>query len=144
MTFIIIVAVFIAAVALSYISEEIKTENIETYLILKGLVNSESCLAYNDGTRIHQNIIDLNKLTSNRLSSCLSKTDTGYLITLTNLNGNLVKSESNLDVRQKAYLPICKSIKGFICTKKSTLINYYENNQIKTVIMNLEVIKLDK
>src|SRR3989344_7698856 len=73
MTFIIIVAVFIAAVALSYISEEIKTENIETYLILKGLVNSESCLAYNDGTRIHQNIIDLNKLTSNRLSSCLSK-----------------------------------------------------------------------
>lgn len=140
--FITIVAIFIYIVAIKYLNEDMDTTQVETLILAKRLTYSDSCLAYNDGTRTYQGTIDIQKLNFNRLSSCFTKSTMGYVVNITDLNGKLVKSASNLNLRQEAYLPICKSVKGYRCLTKKSLVQYYNNNELKTGLMSLEVINL--
>lgn len=138
---IIIVAIFIFIVALKYFNAKIETTNLETFILTKRLIYSESCLAYKEGDRLYQGIVDLQKLEFSRLQRCFSKESMGYTIKITDFSGTIIKSASNLNARQEAYLPICESIKGYECVKKRNLVSYYDNGEIKTGLMILEVIK---
>lgn len=142
LTFVLVLAVFIYLAAFDYLNEDINTTNLETFLLLKKLTYSDSCLAYSDDLRIHQNIIDLKKLNSERLNICFTKKDFGYFIKLLSKDGNAIKTASNLDDRQEAYLPVCKTTPKYECTSKKTPILYYNKGERKQGFLTLEVIKL--
>src|SRR3989344_3055858 len=137
---IIIVSMFILMVILKYQNEDIKTTSLETFLLAKKLIYSDSCLAYKEGNKIYQGVIDMNKLSFDRLNSCATKESLGYIVTVQDLNNNPVKSASNLNLRQQSYLPVCGTINGYECLNRSELISYYDNKEMKTGHMQLEVI----
>ncbi len=140
--FILVLSVFIYIAAFSYINEKIETTNLETFLLFKKLTYSDSCLAYNNDLRVHTGIIDLEKFNSPRLNICFTKKDFGYFIKLASKTGDLIKTASNLDDRQEAYLPVCKTVKQYKCTSKTDPILYYNKGEIKQGFLTLEVIKL--
>ena len=142
MFFVIVVSIFIWSVAIDHINEKIYTINIETFLLSKRLMSSESCLAYKDNARVNPGVIDLQKLNYDRLTKCFSKKDFGYKISIIKLDNQIIKVASNLDLRQEAYLPICKDVKGFECSKRKTLVSLYNNGKLETGFMLIEVIKL--
>ena len=139
---VIIVAVFIALAISKFTNEKIDTVNLETFLLERKLIDSDSCLAYKDDLKIYLGIVALEKVNSERLKSCFTKENFGFLITILDLDGNAIKSAKNLDNRQEAYLPICSTIKGYKCIKKKDLIQYKTEQGIKTGEIQIEVIKL--
>mgnify|MGYP001587094404 CR=1 FL=1 len=141
-SFVIVAAIFMVVVVVNFLDEKIDTTNIETFVLTKKLLNSESCLAYNDGLRLHQGIIDLAKVNSTRLVNCYTKKDFGYFIKIKDIDNKLIRIASNLDKRQEAYLDICSTIKNFKCIKKEDLILYYDQGQIKKGKIEIEVIDL--
>jgi len=139
-SFVIVVSLFIAIVAINYLNEKIDTTKLETFLLTRYLLNSDSCVAYKDELRVHQGNIDLNKVTFETLNHCFKKEGMGFKIEIQDGESTTIKSASNLNLRQEAYLPICKSIKGFICTKRKDMISYKDNETIKQGFMLTEVI----
>lgn len=140
--FVLVLAVFIYLAAFDYLNEDINTANLETFLLLKKLIYSDSCLAYTDDLRVHLGTIDLEKLNSQRINMCFTKKDFGYFVKLLSKEGNTIKTASNLDDRQEAYLPVCKTIPKYECTSKKTPILYYDKGERKQGFLTLEVIKL--
>lgn len=139
---VIIVAVFIALATIKYRNEKIDTTDIETFLLARKLVNTDSCLAYKDSIRTHPGIIDLEKLNTPRLISCFTREGFGYSIKISDLDNKEIKSAENLNDRQKANIKICKNVPKHICTARKEIINYYSEGQIRTGFMEIGVIKL--
>ena len=72
MTFLIILYFFvIASIVSSGINREVQIGKMSNEIYASRLILSESCLGYNDGARSHIGIIDAEKLTPERLDSCL-------------------------------------------------------------------------
>lgn len=142
LSFIFITAIFMLVVTVNYLNEQIDTTSLEKFILAKKLLNSDSCLAYNDGVRIHQGIIDLEKVNDNRLSNCYTKKDFGYYIKIKDSNNKVIKTASNLDKNQETYLPVCKTIKNFKCVTKKDPILYYDNEELKIGKIEIEVIKV--
>src|SRR3989338_6149155 len=72
MTFLIILYFFvIASIVSSGINREVQIGKMSNEIYANRLILSESCLGYNDGIRPHLGAIDAEKLTSERLDSCL-------------------------------------------------------------------------
>lgn len=140
MFFVIAVSIFIFLVAFKYLNEKIDTSNLEINLLTKRLIYSDSCLAYRDEVRTYQGVVDLSKLSFNRLNSCFSKETTGYSINIMDINGTAIKSANNLNLKQAAYLPVCKTVPGYECLKKKNLVSYYDGIGIKTGFIVIEVI----
>ncbi len=136
----VIVAVFIAVVAVNYKNEEISTTQLETFLLQKKLTNT--CLVYSDNTGIKSYIIDINKLTSEILSQCYTKEGFGYSVKILEFNNTVIKEASNLNLRQKANMQICENVPKHECFKKRILVNFYSNEEIHTGFMDMEVINL--
>jgi hypothetical protein len=142
LVFVIIVSLFIYTVAFRFLNEEINTINLETFLLKKSLIGSESCLAYNDGIRLYQNVIDLNKFDFTRIQNCLTKQNLGYRITLYDSENNIVKQPiANLNARQESYLPVCKSFDTFECAKKEDIVLYNDGQKTNAGKLILEVIR---
>lgn len=140
--FVIVVSVFILLVAFRYINEDIETTNLETFLLEKSLIYSDSCLSFRDTVKNYPGIVDLERVNSDVITSCFSKQNLGYLVKISDLNRQVLKSASNLDLRQELYLPVCKTVKQYKCANKNDLVLYYEKGQIKTGYISLEVINL--
>lgn len=138
--FIIIAASFIAWVAFGYLNEKIDTTNLESFILAKKIVNSDSCLAFKDDLSIHKGVIDLQKVDTSRLLNCFSKPNFGYLIKIDNLKGETIKSASNLDLRQQLDFPICKTIPQYTCLSKKDIILYKDDQGIKTGYIEVGVI----
>ena len=139
--FVIVAAMFIFFAAFHYLNEEIDTTKLETFILAKKLIYSDSCLALKDEIRVYRGIIDLKRLNSEILINCFTKQDFGYLVKVYSLDGKLIKSASNLNSRQESLLPICKSVKQK-CHNRKDIILYYENGKIKTGNIEIEVINL--
>ncbi|MBS3168786.1 hypothetical protein J4216_06675 [Candidatus Woesearchaeota archaeon] len=139
--FIIIVAVFIFSVAVDYLSSKTETIQLESYILTKSITNSKTCLAYDDGLRTYKGVIDLKKLNFEVLNKCFSKPTIGYLVKIQDLEGKEVKVASKLDARQKAYLPICKDLKSYECYSRKTIVSYYQENEVKTGYLTIDLIK---
>ncbi len=138
--FVMIVAAFMATLSIRYLNEKIDTTALETFMLTKTLVNSDSCLAYKDDLRTYENIIDLKKVNSIRVANCFLKPTLGFIVNVKDLKGTILSSAKSLDARQEAYLPVCKGTKGYICTKRETPILYYDNGIISPGTISLEVI----
>ena len=138
--FIIIVSVFILSFSFRYLNEKIDTTNLETFLMTKTITNSESCFAFKDDLRVHEGVIDLNKVNSVRLANCISKPTIGEVVTIKDSKGNILKTAKNLDARQEAYLPVCKNTNGYKCITKETPILYYENGVLSLGSIEVEAI----
>ncbi len=136
----VIVAVFIAIVAVNYRNEEISTTQLETFLLQKKLTNS--CLAYADSTGTHPYLIDLNRLTSEILSSCYTKEGFGYSVKILDFNNAIIKEASNLDLSQKANIQVCENVPRHECFKKRILVNFYNDGKISAGYMEIGVINL--
>ena len=136
----VIVAVFIAVVAVNYRNEEISTKQLETFILQKKLTNS--CLAYTDSAGMHPYLIDLNKLTSEILSGCYTKEGFGYSVKILDFYNIIIKEASNLDLRQRANIQICENVPKHECFKKRILVNFYDNNKISAGYMEIGVINL--
>ncbi len=139
--FVIIVSVFIYLAAFQYLNEDIKTTQLETFLLSKKLVYSESCLAYRDDIKLNPGEIDLNKLNSQNLITCFSKPDFGYLVKISSFDGTLIKSASNLNVKQEVNLPICKNVPHYECTTRRDIVQYHNGEELSTGYIEVEVIK---
>lgn len=139
---VIVVAIFILIVTLRYLNEDIDTIGLETFFLTRNLMYSDSCLAYNDGTRTHLGIIDIQKINFDTLNRCFSKEGFGYVILVDDIDGNTLTSASNLDVSQESYLPICSNLEKYKCLTRKELVSYFQNGEIKTGHMITQVIKL--
>ncbi len=138
--FIIVSAFFISVMAFKYLNEDINTIRLETFILSKKLVSSDQCLAFKDEARIYQGTIDLEKLNIDNLKTCYTKENLGYTVKIKTLDGNIIKSAKNLNLRQEAYLPICAKVNDVKCNIRRDLILYKENENIKTGIIEIEVI----
>lgn len=132
-----VVAVFIAFVAVDYKNEDIRTTQLETFLLQKKLTNS--CLAYADDTKTHYSVIDFKKLSSETLSKCYTKEGFGYSVKILELNNTVIKEASNLNLQQKADMKICEKVPGRECFTKKILINFFDGS-LRTGIMEIGVI----
>jgi len=137
---VIIVALFIAFATFNYLNEKIDTTNLETFLLTKKLVYSDSCLAYSDSTKTYIGIIDLEKLNNERLNNCFTKNNFGYKVSLYDINNKIVKTTSNLNQRQDAYFPICGEVPKHKCLTRKDLVQYLDQGKIKTGLIEIEVI----
>ncbi len=135
----VIVAVFIAFVAVDYRNEDISTTQLETFLLQKKLTNS--CLAYADSIRTYPSVIDLKKLSSETLSKCYTKEGFGYSIKILELNSTIIKEASNLNLQQKADIKVCERVPGHECFTKKLLINFFDGS-LRTGYMEIGVINL--
>ena len=140
--FIIIGASFIAFVTFDYLNEKIDTTGLETFLLTKKLIYSESCLAFKDDLMVQKGVIDLEKLDTKRLLNCFTKTNLGYVITVKSFDGNIIKYASNLDLKQQLAMPVCKTIKQYKCRNRLDIVLYKDRDTIKTGYLNVEVINL--
>src|SRR3989344_6210299 len=107
---VIIVAIFIALATVKFRNEKINTIDIETFLLVRKLVNTDSCLAYKDDVRTRPGIIDPDKLNTPRLVSCFTKEGFGYYVKLFDRENNQIKLAENLNEIQKADLPVCENV----------------------------------
>ena len=141
-----IVSGFIAIVAWNYLNEDINTHNLETYILTKDLLYSDSCLALSD-SNVHPMTIDVKKISDEKLASCFTKSNMGYRITLLDKDKNEVKSAKSLTVRQEGYLvktksgyPVCKSIPEYRCSQRIDPILYSSDDNKKLGFLVTEVI----
>lgn len=95
MTFLIILYFFVlASIVGSGINREVHVGKMSNEIYANRLILSESCLGYNDGVRSHLGIIDSEKLTSERLDSCLKNSRFSAKLDL-NYNSNNVVAYNN-------------------------------------------------
>ena len=139
---IIFVSVFIYFIAIDYLNENIDTLELETQILTKSLITSETCLAYKDENKVYQGTIDLEKLEFSRLKNCFSKNGFGYKVNLKDINNNEIKQVKVLDARQEAFLPICEEFKQYKCIKKTNLVSYKQNNKLELGLLTTEVISI--
>ncbi|MBI2148744.1 hypothetical protein HYU23_03620 [Candidatus Woesearchaeota archaeon] len=138
--FIIIGAMFIVLVGFNYLNEKIETTKLETFILTKKLINSESCLAYKQDNKLQTGVVNLDRLNTNILINCYSKEGLGYVVKIKSLDGKLLKSADNLNELQKTRLPICKTIPKHKCMAREDMILYYDKGEIKTGLIKIEVI----
>jgi len=139
---IIVVIMFVFAVALSFLRERFETHDIEVFTLSRVFFYSENCLALSNDNRIIPGIIDLDKLTVDNLLSCYSKEGLGYTVSVTDLDNNEIKFV-NPKFSINYYLPVCSALKEYRCSKNKYYILYKNNNKIVSGFLNLEVISLE-
>ncbi|HLD15531.1 MAG TPA: hypothetical protein VJB94_03045 [Candidatus Nanoarchaeia archaeon] len=71
-------------IATAGVYKELEIGNAEPNLIIDRLVYSKDCLAYDDGSRVYPGVIDLNKLTEERIGNCLKKEGLAIKLTINN------------------------------------------------------------
>ncbi len=95
MTFLIILYFFfLASIISSGINREVHVGKISNEIYVSRLVLSESCIGYNDGIRSHLGIIDIEKLTSERLDICLKNDRFAAKLNIT-YNSNSIVAYNN-------------------------------------------------
>ncbi len=142
LVFVLALTIFIYVVAFSYLNEDIDTLDIETFILVKKLTYSDTCLAFQDELGVHQSIINLERLNTPVLINCYTKQGFGYNVKLADENENVIKTAANLNARQEAYLPICGKISRAKCNSRTVPVLYYEGQDKKFGYLTVEVIKL--
>ncbi len=139
-----IVSGIIAIVAWNYLNEDINTHNLETYLLTKDLLYSDSCLAVSDKNPL---VVDIKKISDERLASCFNKNNMGYRVTLLDKDKNEIKTAKSLTVKQEGYLvktkkgyPVCKSIPEYRCSQRTDPVLYLSDDEKKFGFLVTEVI----
>ena len=106
---VIIVIVFIFVVVFDHLNLDINTTKQQHELIALNLINTPSCLAYEDPIiGIESGKIDPEKIKDGRLEKCLNKTRTSYRIFLYDENNNLIKKAQNMNLIMQSQLPVCE------------------------------------
>lgn len=134
------VVVYLIIVLVYFKNENFDTHEQEVYLLSKSLRYSEDCLA------LEPDLIDLDKLTSERLSSCYSDKSLGFRVTLLSFDRTPLKTAEVLSITQKTYLGedlgVCQSLKRtHKCSVRTDLIKYKTDDAIKQGFLQLEVIQ---
>src|SRR3989344_424483 len=131
---VIIVSIFIVAVAFKFLNTEYRTNDFEAKLLARSLITADNCLSYSNGVDVNQGLIDLNKFSDERLKICFSSPRIGYVAKLLDLENNqlaIASPESKL----LDFLPICSSLPEYKCTEKYNYVLYYKDNEIKPGIL---------
>jgi len=136
---VVVVAIFIVVVTISFLNTKYDLHDFQANLLLKTLISSENCLAYNDGLNTKSGIIDTSKFSNELLTQCYSNPNIGYKINLYNAENKPVYSSSS-NSKLNDYIPICKSLPEYKCSIKNKYILYYENKELKKGILKAEVI----
>ncbi len=55
------------------VNQEIRVEGMETDLLAKRIIYSSECFAYSDEVRSYPGVVDLEKVSNDRLAACLGK-----------------------------------------------------------------------
>jgi len=125
-------AIFLYVVSYSYLKEPVNIANLESYLLSRNLLYSDSCLAYSDEVKIYPLQVDVKKLSDERLNACFSKETMGFRVTLYDKKGREVKSAKSLTVKQEGLLtrgtkllyPVCNSVPQYKCSIRKDLVLY--------------------
>ncbi len=142
----IIFMIFLVAIAIyfgvnAYTSRKVDIKNLDSYVINNRLLFSDDCLAYNDEIKVYPGIIDLKKFNEQNLDNCMQyKEGLGYLVNLSDVNGNVIKTVemNNEDLAKK--IPFCSiKVKNFKCDFNRYYVLYYDN-EIKEGILNIAVV----
>ena len=130
MLLLIVILVFISVVLFTYLNVDIDINNTETILLARALKYSPECLAIEPG------IIDIEKLTEDRLRQCYTKDNVKYNVRILKANEE-IKYIKTMNARDLANFKVCSTTPNVWCTTK------YEKVLIKDttpVTMEVEVI----
>ncbi len=140
-TLVMVVVIFIFMVAVSFLNEKFDTRDLEVYTLSRSLLYSENCLALSDEFKVSVGVIDIEKLTPEKLSSCYSKEDFGYTVKLSDIDNNeiaFVNPKFNINYN----IPICAGVKFYKCSNNKYYVLYKKDNKILPGILDLEVITI--
>ena len=124
---VVIVAVFMLIVLLSFLNTEYKTHSFEAKLLTKSLISSENCLAYNDKIKTYNGVIDLEKFSNERLKNCFSNPRLAYTLRLFDLEKNEIKFSAP-EHKLLDFLNICSPLKEYKCSTNHNYVLYSDKN----------------
>lgn len=139
---VIVIAVILVGIVFYYINETFDTSNLEAKIIYAKLSSSPDCFAYTDANnKAYPNLIDLSKFNFQSLKACKLKDTLGVRLTIRNINNEELKTISIGNPNLITYLPICKASGDFKCSRKSSLVVYIDNQNLKPGFITMEVIQ---
>jgi hypothetical protein len=138
-----ILIVFIFLVVVDHRSEEMDVAAIQQRFLFDKIINTKECLASDIG---NQPWIDISKIQESRLTGCAYRKDTGYKLTLKDLDGIIISQVkvANGGIYDEATFGICETIAEKTCTKLSRFVKYSISTGEGQGILDLEVITLGK
>lgn len=138
---IIVVTTFIFFVYLTFAKEVPETHNLESFTISRSLIYSQNCLALDSENQALSGVIDINKMTSERLAACYSKDGVGYTVKLSDLQGQEIKFV-NPGFRLNNYFTVCQDSPYYECSANQYYVLYKSDNKIIPGILSIGVITL--
>lgn len=130
------ITIFIFMNTAKYLNPAFSTEEIELKILTAKLLYSDACIK-----RINPGEIDLEKFNDAHLQNCYLKSNIGYKLNLTNLNDKQIRVAKLLSSQQETDLRLPAVSKNFKYVSSREYVLYYENNELKPGILNIEVIK---
>lgn len=130
------ITVFIFMNTAKYLNPSFSTEELELKILTAKLLYSDTCIKH-----INPGEIDLEKFNDAHLQNCYLKSNLGYKLNLTNLNNKQIKTVKLLSSQQETDLKLPTVSKNFKYVSSKEYVLYYENNELKPGILNIEVIK---
>ena len=131
-----IITIFIFMNTAKYLNPGFATEELELRILTAKLLYSDTCIKY-----INPGEIDLEKFNDAHLQNCYLKSNLGFKLNLTNLDDKQIKVAELLNQQQETDLKLPTVSKNFKKVLSKEYVLYYENNQLKPGILNIEVIK---
>ena len=130
------ITIFIFMNTAKYLNPGFATEELELRILTAKLLYSDTCIKY-----INPGEIDLEKFNDAHLQNCYLKSNLGFKLNLTNLDDKQIKVAELLNQQQETDLKLPTVSKNFKKVLSKEYVLYYENNQLKPGILNIEVIK---
>ena len=136
---VIVIIISLAAVIFTYLNEKFETDDLEISLLYAKFINSEKCLATNNG---YKGTIDLNKFEKATLLQCGVKDEISLRLSLSNLDNKEIKPSLRLGTEKVlSLIPVCDSLSNFKCFNKTSFVSYIDNGKIKPAFLKMEAIK---
>lgn len=131
--FVLVFVLFIGAILYQYRAQTMSSYPLEVEILTSQLLYK--CIVDEPG------VINLDKFNQDTIHNCINKEGMGFQVTLTNLNGNIIKDTVNLMPEYlKSVYPTCNLLKNKTCITKNQFISYKDKDQINQGILKIEVI----
>ena len=130
------ITIFIFMNTAKYLNPGFETEEFELKILTAKLLYSDTCIKYKNPGEI-----DLEKFNDAHLQNCYLKSNLGFKLNLTNLDDKQIKVAELLSPQQETDLILPTVSKNFKYLSSKEYVLYYENNELKPGILNIEVIK---
>ncbi len=121
------------------IKQNFQIDKLQQGILMQRFVYSENCLAYKENDRIYPGIIDSNKFNDQNLRNCFqANNNVGIRLNLITNEVNTV----NLNDRLTEKFDFCFDKKHFTCSNYNYYVLINDNNEIKTGLLNINMIKI--